>query len=113
MEDPELEAIRQRKMAGMQSSQQQMMAQQQMAENQRQQIESQKQAILRQILEPAARDRLSNIRLANPEFANPIEMQLIQLAQSGRLRQMVSDAMLKDILRQITPQQREINIERR
>ena len=31
MEDPELEAIRQRKMAGMQSSQQQMMAQQQMA----------------------------------------------------------------------------------
>ena len=100
-------------MAGMQSSQLQMMAQQQMAENQRQQIESQKQAILRQILEPAARDRLSNIRLANPEFANSIEMQLIQLAQSGRLRQMVSDAMLKDILRKITPQQREINIVRR
>jgi DNA-binding TFAR19-related protein (PDSD5 family) len=40
-------------------------------------------------------------------------MQLIQLAQAGRLRQMVSDAMLKDILRQIAPQQREINIERR
>jgi len=112
MEDPELEAIRQRKMAGMQSSQQQMLDQQ-MAENQRQQVESQKQAILRQIMEPAARDRLSNIRLANPEFANSIEMQLIQLAQSGRLRQMVSDAMLKDILRQIAPQQREINIERR
>ncbi|KQM09823.1 hypothetical protein SDC9_158229 [bioreactor metagenome] len=113
MEDPELEAIRRRKMAGMQSSQQQMAAQQQLAENQRQQAEAQKQAILRQILEPAARDRLANIRLANPGFADSVEMQLIQLAQAGRLRQMVSDAMLKDILRQIAPQQREINIERR
>lgn len=100
-------------MAGMQSSQQQMAAQQQLAENQRQQAEAQKQAILRQILEPAARDRLANIKLANPAFADSVEMQLIQLAQAGRLRQMVSDAMLKDILRQIAPQQREINIERR
>ena len=40
-------------------------------------------------------------------------MQLIQLAQSGRLQGMIDDNMLKSILSQILPQQREIKIQRR
>lgn len=113
MEDPELEALRQKRMAEMQASQQQAAMQQQAAENQRQQMEMQKQAILRQILTPDARDRLSNIRVANPELSNMVEMQLIQLAQSGRLQGVVTDDMLRNILRQVAPQHREITIERR
>lgn len=113
MDDPELEALRQRRLAEMQANQQQAAAQQQAAEDQRRQMEIQKQAILRQILEPDARDRLSNIRAANPEMANSVEMQLIGLAQSGRLQGVITDAMLRDILRQIAPQHREITIERR
>lgn len=77
------------------------------------QMEIQKQAMLRQILTPDARDRLSNVRMASPEVANMVEMQLIQLAQSGRLAGMINDAMLRDILRQVAPQRREITIERR
>lgn len=65
------------------------------------------------ILTPDARDRLSNIRVANRELADSVEMQLIQLAQSGRLQNVVTDAMLRDILRQVAPQHREITIERR
>ena len=109
MDDPELEALRQKKMAELQQSSQQQAAAQERAR----QMEMQKQAILRQIVTPEARDRLANVKIANPELANAVEMQLIQLAQSGRLNDMVSDAMLKNILRQVAPQKREITIERR
>ena len=113
MEDPELEALRQRRLAEMQANQQQAAAQQQAAEDQRRQMEIQKQAILRQILTPDARDRLANIRIANPQMAESVEIQLIQLAQSGRLQGVINDAMLRDILRKVAPSHREITIERR
>ena len=113
MEDPELEALRQRRLAEMQANQQQAAAQQQAAEDQRRQMEIQKQAILRQILTPDARDRLANIRVANPQMAESVEMQLIQLAQSGRIQGVINDAMLRDILRKVAPSHREITIERR
>jgi len=109
MEDPELEAIRQKRMAELQNQAQNQAVQQEQA----QRYEAQKLGILRQILTPEARDRLANIRLANPSLAESVESQLIQLAQSGRLRGVIDDAMLKNILGQITPQQREITIERR
>ena len=113
MEDPELEALRHRRLAEMQANQQQAAAQQQAAEDQRRQMEIQKQAILRQILTPDARDRLANIRIANPQMAESVEIQLIQLAQSGRLQGVINDAMLRDILRKVAPSHREITIERR
>ena len=108
-EDPELEAIRQRRMAELQQQAQSQASQQEQA----QRMEAQKQGVLRQILTPEARDRLANIRLANPQMAESVEMQLIQLAQSGRLRGVIDDTMLRNILAQIAPQRREITIERR
>ena len=109
MEDPELEALRQKRYAELQQQAQNQAAQQEQA----QRFEAQKQSVLRQILTPEARDRLANIRLANPQMAESVENQLIQLAQSGRMRGVIDDAMLKNILAQITPQQREITIQRR
>ena len=109
MEDPELAALRQKRMAELQQQAQQQAAQ----EEQAKQFEMQKQSVLRQILTPEARDRLANIKLANPQMAEGVEMQLIQLAQSGRLQGVIDDAMLRNILAQITPQKREITIQRR
>ena len=109
MEDPELAALRQKKMAELQQQAQQQAAQEEKAK----QFEMQKQSVLRQILTPEARDRLANIKLANPQMADGVEMQLIQLAQSGRLQGVIDDAMLRNILAQITPQKREITIQRR
>ncbi|MCL2296004.1 MAG: DNA-binding protein [Methanomassiliicoccaceae archaeon] len=109
MEDPELEALRRKRMEEVAAQQSSQAAKEEKA----QQFEMQKQSILRQILTPEARDRLANIKLANPEQANMVEMQLIQIAQSGRLQSVITDAMLRDILQKIIPQQREIKIERR
>ena len=109
MEDPDLAALRQKRMAEIQQQAQQQAAQEEKAK----QFEMQKQSVLRQILTPEARDRLANIKLANPQMADGVEMQLIQLAQSGRLQGVIDDAMLRNILAQITPQKREITIQRR
>lgn len=73
----------------------------------------QKQAILRSILTPEARSRLTNLRLSRPDYVKTIESRLITLAQSGNLRSKVTDAQLKDILRKIArSRSRDIKIKR-
>ena len=106
--DEELEALRRRRLAEMQraATDDQRRAQQQQA------VERQKQAVIRRILTPEARQRLTNIRMVKPEFADELEMQLIQLAQSGRLRGQVTDEPLKKTLVPLEGQKREIKIRR-
>ncbi len=103
MSDDELEAIRQRKLAELK----QQAAQEQQAEQQAAEVEAQKEAILRQILTPEARQRLTNIKMVRPQVAEQIEAQLIQLAGSGRLRSRVTDEQLKALLKQIQGRERE------
>ncbi|AAK40684.1 DNA-binding protein [Saccharolobus solfataricus] len=69
-------------------------------------LESQKESILRVILTPEARQRLTNIKLVKPEFAESLENQLIALAQSGRIKIPITDEELKQILEQISQQNR-------
>ena len=94
MEDPELEAIRQRRMAELQQQAQNQAAQEEQAKR----MEMQKQNALRQILTTEARQRLANIRLANPHMADTVEMQLIQLAQSGRIQGIMGDHHREEII---------------
>jgi programmed cell death protein 5 len=81
-------------------------------ERQKQQ-KSQIQMILMQVLEPDARERLNNIKLTKPEFAGAVEQQLVALAQSGRLKNKITDAQLKELLRQLAPKKRDYSITRR
>ncbi|KAI1830990.1 DNA-binding protein [Penicillium sp. IBT 16267x] len=76
-------------------------------EEQRKQAESDRRAsILSQILEPAAADRLGRIRLVKESRANDIESRLIMLAQTGQLRQKVSEDQLKELLNAVAENQR-------
>ena len=99
MSDEELDAIRQRKLAALQER---TVQEQQVSEAQ-----SKKEALLRQILTPEARQRLTNVKMVKPQFAEQIEAQLIQLAASGRLKGRVDDDQLKTLLQQIQGRERE------
>lgn len=57
-----------------------------------------RQSILNQILHPEAADRLGRIRLVKEERATDVENRLIMLAQSGQLRQKVTEEQLKELL---------------
>jgi programmed cell death protein 5 len=86
-----------------------------MAEEQeriRREYEAKKQEVLRTILTPEARMRLSNIKMVRPEFAEQLEEQLIQLAQTGRLPVPITDDHLKRILASLQSSRREIRIRR-
>ena len=109
MGDDELSEIRQRRMAQLQQQ-----AQEQQAEaEQQQRVKSQMQMMLMQVLEPEARERLNTIKLTKPEFAGAVEQQLVALAQSGRLKQKITDAQLKELLRQLAPAKRDYSITRK
>lgn len=71
--------------------------------------------ILNQILHPEAADRLGRIRLVKEERANDIENRLIALAQSGQLRQKVTETQLKELLNAMaeTKEQEKIVVSRR
>ncbi|MEM3565323.1 MAG: DNA-binding protein [Candidatus Bathyarchaeia archaeon] len=108
MSEEELEELRQKKLLALQRR----IAEEQRRAQMEQQLEMQKQAILKSILTPEARQRLANLKLVKPEFTAQLELQLIQLAQMGKLPVPLTDEQLKKILIQLQGQRREIKIRR-
>jgi programmed cell death protein 5 len=107
--DEELEQLKARRMAELQAQQRQ---QEEFRRNQ-EEAEAQKQALMRRILTPEARQRLANLKMVRPDYVEQLEIQLIQLTQSGRLNLPISDSVLKSLLSQIqSGQKRDINIRR-
>ena len=106
--DDELNAIRQRRYSDLQRA----AVEEQHQNESKRQFETQKQAALKLILTPEARQRLTNIRMVKPEFADQIEVQLIQLAQTGRVKVPISDDELKQALSRLQSQRKDISIRR-
>ena len=80
MSDEELDAIRRKKLSALQHR---------TSDDQRQaqgekEVDAQKEALLKQILSPEARQRLTNLKLIKSDFTEQLELQLIQLAQMGK-----------------------------
>jgi len=105
----DIEELRRKRMQELQ----QQAAQAENQEQMRQEMEMQKKQAMMQILSPEARSRLANLRLTRPEFVDQIELQLIQLAQMGRVQSKITDEQLKELLKQVSGKKREINITRR
>jgi programmed cell death protein 5 len=108
MSEDELEKLRRKKLLELQRE---ITEEQQKAQVQ-QQLELQKQALLRNLLTPEARQRLTNLKMVKPEFISQLELQLIQLAQEGKLPIPLEDKQLKQILIQIQARKREPKIRR-
>ena len=108
MSEEELDALRKRRMLELQ---QRMVDEQKQAQAQ-QQLEGQKQALLRRILTPEARRRLTNLNMVKPEFTQQLELQLIQLAQQGRINLPINDDQLKELLVKLQAGKRDYTIRR-
>jgi programmed cell death protein 5 len=108
MSEDELEAVRKRRMLELQRR----LVQEQQRAQAEQQIEMQKQAIMRRILTSDARQRINNLKMVKPEFSEQLELQLIQLAQQNKISIPMTDEQLKEILKKLQSQRREIKIRR-
>ncbi len=106
--EEELAALRRRRYAELQRA---AIEEQRQAEARRQ-FEAQKQVALKVILTPEARQRLTNIRMVKPEFAEQIELQLLQLAQTGKVRVPITDDQLKEALARLQSGRKEFHIRR-
>lgn len=104
-----IDEIRRKRMQELQQRATEAEAQEQM----RREVEIKKRQILMQILTPEARSRLANLRLARPDFVEQIELQLIQLAQLGRVQSKITDVQLKELLRKLAGKKRDIRITRK
>lgn len=109
MSDKDLEEIRRRKLSELKQKTSEEERQIQM----QRQLEQQKQAILRSVLTSEARQRLTNLKMVKPEFTSQLELQIIQLAQQGKIPVPLTDERLKQILMQLQSRKREIKIRRR
>lgn len=67
---------------------------------------------LRQILEPSAKERLSNIKIVNPEQYYKIAQLILQMYESGKINGRIDDETLKQVLYKVQPR-KEINIIRK
>lgn len=66
--------------------------------------------MLDQILHPEAADRLGRIRMVKESRATEIENRLLMLAQSGQLRQKVTEEQLKELLNAVADNKEEEKI---
>lgn len=109
MSDKELEEIRRRRLLELQKKGAEEESQVEMQKK----LDLQIQALLRSLLTSEARQRLTNLKMIKPEFTSQLELQLIQLAQQGKIPVPLTDEQLKKILVQVQSRRREIRIKRR
>ena len=108
MSDEDIDGLRKRKLLELQRQ----LTEEQKRTQEQQELERQKQALLRQFFSPEARRRLTNLKIVKPEFAKQLELQLIQLAQAGRIELPITDEQLKNLLIRLQSNRREFKIRR-
>jgi programmed cell death protein 5 len=111
-DDDRLEELREKKMqelqeqaGGADAAEQQQAAQQQ--------AEQQQEAMLKQHLTDGARQRLNAVEMSKPDFAKQVKQQVLALAQSGRVQGRIDEDQMKELLRELKPDDGGFNVRRR
>ncbi|XP_063235484.1 programmed cell death protein 5 [Bacillus rossius redtenbacheri] len=103
MGDSELEEIRNRRLAQLQSNYKGGQDDK-AAEERQQQQEDLKNGILSQVLTQAARARLNTLMIGKPEKGKMVENMLVQMARTGQIRGKLDEPQLIDILEKVSQQ---------
>ncbi|MBP1986172.1 DNA-binding protein [Halolamina salifodinae] len=86
---------------------------QQAAQEQQERAQAQQDALLKQHLTDDARQRLNAVEMSKPEFAEKVKRQVTALAQSGRIQGQIDEDRMKQILRELKPEEKSFDIRRR
>ncbi len=62
-------------------------------------VEEMKKQLLSKILSKEAFERLARVRVVNPETAGQVDVYLLQIYQAGKLKSIVDDTQLKEVLK--------------
>jgi len=107
----ELEEIKKRKLEDLKKAQMEQMQQQASEEEQLKQQIQQLELIVKQALTKEALERYGNLKAAFPERAVQLLVVLAQAIQSGQITK-IDDNTLKEILKKISPEKKDIKIKR-
>lgn len=77
---------------------------------QRKRMEKLKQELFAKYLTKEARERLGNLRYAHPELAESVENMLLQSALANRIKGIIDDEKLKELLNAISQPKNEKKI---
>ncbi len=77
---------------------------------QRKKLEALKQEVFAKYLTKEARERLGSIRYAHPEMAENVENMILQSALSNRLKGVIDDDKLKELLKALSGEKKENRI---
>jgi len=72
----------------------------------------QKETLLKAVMTPDAKSRLTRLKLANPMLGEQVEQLIVYLAQSGKVRK-IDDTTFKSILLKIKSKRKDITITRK
>lgn len=87
MDEAELNAIREARLAELQKN-----------SNQQSQGLDEKVTVLSQVLEPSARERLSRVRIVRPDRADAVEQYLVKMISMGSIRRKLGEQDIVEIL---------------
>lgn len=105
MSDPELEAIRQQRLAQLQAQHKgNNVDNKQGMEEKRQEMEHMKNSILTQVLDQSARARLNTLCLGKPEKGKMIEGLILNMAQRGQLSSKLGEKELISLIENVNQQ---------
>ncbi|MFC7069430.1 DNA-binding protein [Halobaculum lipolyticum] len=113
-DDERLEELREQKMQELQEQAQgQGQGDAEAQQAAQEQAERQQEALLKQHLTDGARQRLNAVEMSKPEFAAQVKQQVTALARSGRVNGRIDEAQMKELLRELQPDQKSFDIRRR
>jgi len=107
----ELEEIKKRKLEELKKTQLEQMQQQTQEEEQMKQQIEQLEIVVKQALTKEALERYGNLKTAFPDRAVQLLVVLAQAIQSGQIKN-IDDDTLKEILKKISPEKKDIKIKR-
>ncbi|SFR30770.1 MULTISPECIES: DNA-binding protein [Halorubrum] len=105
LREKKMEELRERKQGGGGDAEAQQEAQER--------AEAQQEAVLKQHLTDGARQRLNAVAMSKPEFGEKVKQQVAALAQSGRVQGQIDEDQMRELLKELQPEQQSFDIQRR